>query len=138
MTEQIGKKEQISQRTILDTNARDNIIQLSEIIDGTVLVITFRPVLSLGIEDYKTEITSQAEGQKVIVEIRLFGHSNLPDEVWSKDSIPIFQHRNGENILTTYFVDFYVKRLLSRRWPGVCLYHFFLYKKTETLPPVTR
>lgn len=138
MTVLIGNKEQIAQWTVLDTNARNNRIQLSEVIDGIEWVITFRPILSLEIEGYKLEITSQDEGQKVIAELRLFGKSDLLDEVWSKDSIQVFRQKKGENILATYSVDFYVKKLLSLRWPGTCLYHFFLYKETEILPPVSQ
>lgn len=138
MSVQIGNKEQIAQWTVLDTNARNNRPKISDVIDGIEWVITFRNILSPGIDDYKLEIMSQVEGQKVYVEIRLFGNTDLPDEVWSKDSIQVLQQRDEENILTSYAVGFYVKKLLSLRWPGTCLCHFFLYKKTEILPPVSQ
>lgn len=138
MAVQIGNKEQVAQWTVLDTNARNNRIQLSEVIDGIEWVITFRNILSPGIDDYKLETTSQVEGQKAFIEIRLFGNSDLPSELWSSDGIQVFQQRKGENLLVTYSICFYEKSLLCKRWASNCLYHFFLYKETETLPPVSQ
>lgn len=138
MSARIGNKEQIAQWTVLDTNARNDRPQISEVIDGIEWVITFRNILSPGIDDYKLETTLQVEGQKVFVEIRLFGNSDLPRELWSSDDIKVCQRRKGENLLVTYSLCFYVKSLLCKRWASNCLYHFFLYKKTETLPPVSQ
>ena len=111
---QIGNMEQVAQWTVLDTNARNNRIQLSEVIDGIEWVITFRNILPLGIDDYKLETTSQVEGQKVFVEIRLFGNSDLQRELWSSDGIQVFRQINGENLLVTYALCFYVRSLLHK------------------------
>ena len=138
MAVQIGNKEQVAQWTVLDTNARNNRIQLSEVIDGIEWVIALHNILSPGIDDYKLEATPQVEGQKVFVELRLFGESDLPQDVWSSNGIQVFRQINRENLLVTYSLCFYVRSLLYKRWATDCLYHFFLYKETETLPPVSQ
>lgn len=138
MPVQIGDKTQIAQWTVLDGDAENNHILISETIDGIEWVFTLTHIFSPNIEDYNVTITTQVEQQKVIADFQLYGKSDFPQEIWALDGYQVCQLRKAEDILITYYAGFYGRNLSHNNWPGSCLYHFFLYKKTKTLPPVNR
>lgn len=138
MTVQIGGKEQIAQWTVLDTDARNSGLHLSEVIDGMELVIALRNIYSPNLNNYRIEAVTRMEPNKTVVDLKILVPCEYPNKLWLSKDYKICELRSKDDILTTYSIAFFVSNLLEHSPATSCLYHFFLYKKTETLPPINQ
>lgn len=135
---QIGNKEQIAQWTIFDFDARNNQLIMSDVIDGIEWIVTFRNIYSPELKNYKIEVERRLEQNKVVVNLQILVSCEYPNHLWLSEDYKICEQRSEDDYLTTYSIAFFVSDFSALRPATSCLYHFFLYKKTEALPPITR
>ena len=138
MSVRIDSKEQVAQWTFFN-NASSDDIQVCDVINGIEweINVRFREEPEYGENVSNCMTTIENNGQRVHADLRMINTKKVLSGFHSPCLIFLGQINVGENKVNKYYILYCVHAVSNNSSPSWLL-HIFLYKKTETLPPISQ